>query len=229
MKLKGEKRDDVLTTKGVQDVKENVVTDINANVPLPGASAPRMVSPEAALLFNRSIVAKPLMVPEVCSIHIKNSEYRYRWVNAASQNGRVYMQRKAQGFINATTDDVAVLGGDAVADKGEIRAGDVVLMKIRADLYDAAIKWNMEKSMTLQRARGMYLKGANPDVMSDAAVSRVSVNQEAFNRTGKATNFIPDNPDSLMEGSAMTGGLQAAREQTKQIRDKIQASKAKED
>jgi hypothetical protein len=39
-------------------------TDVNANVSA-GTSVEKFISPEAAILFNKAIVAKPLMVPEV--------------------------------------------------------------------------------------------------------------------------------------------------------------------
>jgi hypothetical protein len=218
----------VLTTQATSQIRENVVTDItdpNANVPIPGTATRRVISPEAALLFNKSVVAKPLAIPEVSSIRIKSTEYKYRWV-FLGQSGQMYTKRKAQGFTNATTDDVEALGGNVTADKGEIRAGDLILMKIRADIYDAAIKYNMEKAFTLQRARGMYLKGASSDVMSDSTPVRASVNSEAFSRTGKASNFIPEDPEALMNASASMGGLELARKQTEELREKVQKSKA---
>jgi hypothetical protein len=218
--------DKVLTTQTAQAARDNIVTDLNANVPMPGAPAQRVISREAALLFNKSVVAKPLMVPEVASVHIKNTEYAYRWV-FLGQSGQMYTKRKTQGFTNATTDDATVLGGDARADNGEIRAGDLILMKIRADIYDAAIKYNMEKALTLQRARGMYMKGNQAmaqDVHSNEVISRGSVAQE--NYRGKADSFIPDNPDGLMEASALMGGVEAARAQTEEIRERVQKDKA---
>jgi hypothetical protein len=214
----------VLTTATTSGIRDNVVTDLNANVPLPDAPKPRVISREAALLFNKSVVAKPLMVPEVSSIRVKNTEYMYRWV-FLGERGQMYTKRKAQGFTNATIEDVEVLGGDCTSDKGEIRAGDLILMKIRGDLYDAAIKYNMERALLMQRARGMYLKGdTSQNVMSDGQASGASIGQENFR--GKASNFIPDNPDALLSSSALNGGLEAAREQETQIREKIAADKA---
>jgi hypothetical protein len=216
----------VLTTADSQSMSANVVTDVNANT-FSDKPAPRaMLSPEAALLFNKSIVARPLMVPEVCSLRIKNTEYRYRWVNNGGRNGSIYMQRRAQGFTNATTDDAEVLVGDAVSDKGSITAGDVILMKIRADLYDAAIKWNMEKANVLARTRGMYLKGASSDVHSDTPVVRESISHEAMAQTGKTSAFIPDNPDAIIAGQSEMN-LAAARKTVSEIRENIKANPTK--
>jgi hypothetical protein len=206
-----------LTTKTSESISQNVVSDPNANTFIP-SNQKRALSPDAAILFDRSIVARPLMVPDVCSLHIKNTDYRYRWVNRLSQGGRFYMQRKSQGFINATPADVQVLGGDAAQDKGEITAGDLILMKIRSDIYDAAMKWNMQKADALTRARGMYLDGASSDVNSDVTAKRVSVANEAFNKNGNAQSFIPDNPDALVDDSIKSGRVNATRKVTDELR-----------
>ncbi len=166
-------------------------------------------------MLNKSVVARPLVTPEVCSIHVKNTEYRYRWVNV-----KLIQMRKAMGFVAATTDDVDVLNIEGVATKDEIRSGDLILMKIRADLYDSHIKWNMQKALTLERARGMYLKDASSDVMSDEVPSRVSVSQEPFSRTGLAKPFIPDNPDAIVDDSISSGRVKKTRETMDALRSK---------
>lgn len=213
----------MLTTANSREVEQNVISDVNANLPAPESSRKKVLSPEAAILFDKSIVARPLMVPEVCSIRVKNLEYRYRWVNFSGRNGAIYMQRKAQGFTNATTDDVEVLGGDTTADNAKITAGDVILMKIRADLYDAAMKYNMQKAQVLQRSRGMYLKGGSGDVNSDAVAEKVSIGNDAHLSGGA---FIPtgkESPDNLLARAA--GDAELARKQTSEIREKIAADK----
>lgn len=209
----------MLTTASADKIRENVVTDVNANLTVE-PNATRQVSREAAILFNKSIVAKPLMAPEVSSIHVKNTEYAYRWVNHDGMKGQFYQKRKAQGFTNATTDDVEVLGGDAAADNGTIRAGDLILMKIRGDLYDAALKYNMQKAALQQRARGMYIDGASSDVMSDSVGKRVSVNAEPFTKSGQAVPFIPDNPEALVNDSVLSGRAEAARKTVDELRAK---------
>lgn len=215
----------MLTTTGAQEIRDHVVTDINANVTLPEGHG-KVLSREAALLFNKSIVARPLMVPEVCSVHIKNTEYMYRWVNNGSMKGQMYMKRRFQGFVDATPEDVDVIGGDVQTDGGKITAGDLVLMKIRGDLYDGAIKSNMEQALRLQRTRGMYLKGASMDVNSDETATRHTVNTDIPEKgRAKAQAFIPDDPDALVASSVLRGDDVVAREQTEQIREKIKADR----
>lgn len=213
-----------LTTSDATKLTSEPVTDVNANTSISSGRA-RQISPEVAILFNKSIVARPLAVPEVCSIRVKNTEYRYRWVNRVAMNGGVYTQRKAQGFTNATKDDVEVLGGDVVAGDGEITAGDLILMKIQADKYDAAIKWNMEKASLLTRARGVYLDGASSDVHSDSQVSRKSVAQEPFLRSGQVKPFIPENADAIVDDSIKSGRVEQTRRTMEELRQGAQSEK----
>lgn len=197
----------MLTTTDASKVSQNVVTDVNANIEVAPSRA-KMISHDAAILFDKSVIARPLAVPEVGSIQVKNTEYRYRWVN---RNGLMYQRRKAQGFVNATTADVNILGGEITADKGEIVAYDVILMKIRADLYDGAMKFNMQKAAAMTAARGMYLDGASSDVNSDSVPKRMSVANEAFTKTGKAVPFIPTNTDQIISESISSGRVEEAR------------------
>lgn len=207
-----------MTTADGTKIGQNIVQDVNANVPSPNQPGQRVVSPEAALLFSKSLVAKPLMAPEVCSLRVKNTEYKYRWVNKLAQHGQFYNMRRSQGFVNATDADVDVLAGDTVADGGSITAGDLILMKIRADLYDGAILYNMKRSLAHQNARGLFIEGGSPDVNSDASPTRQSVAQAPYNRGGLATPFIPDNPDALVEDSIRSGRADKTRRQTEDMR-----------
>lgn len=212
-----------LTTTDGTKLGQNVVSDVNANVAVP-APAERKISREAAILFDKAIIAKPLGVPNVCDVHIKNTEYAYRWVNRDGQGGRIYTQRRAQGFLNATLADADILGGDVTTGDGEIRAGDLILMKIRQDLYDAAIKANMVKASTLANARGFYTEGGSSDVHSDATPSRKTISAEAGARTGQAPAFIPTNADALINDSISSGRV----DETRQVVDSLRKAQAEE-
>lgn len=207
-----------LTSKDAASLGSNPVTDVNGNVAIGNPDAVKHISPEAALLFNKAIIAKPLMAPEVCSLHIKNTEYRYRWVNRDGLGGRIYTQRRAQGFLNATMADVDILNADAQTKDGEIRAGDLVLMKIRADLYDGAIKANMLKAKAYADARGVYAEGGSSDVNSDAVMTRRTVAADPGSRTGLASAFIPTNADSIINESISSGRAEATREVVEGLR-----------
>jgi hypothetical protein len=215
----------VLTTRNSRDIEQNVSSsDVNANVASDKPVARAVLSPEAAIFFNKGIVARPLMTPEVCSIHVKNLEYRYRWVNKSGRNGAIYMQRRAQGFTNATLDDVDVLGGDATATSAEINAGDLILMKIQANVYDAAIKYNMEKAMLLSRARGMYLKNTSSDVNSDVVAERETID---VNKMGA---FIPSagEIEKKLDASMKSGSASEARKSIDEIRERQAKAVTKE-
>lgn len=211
----------MLTTKTASDITANV-TDVNGNIPDGSAIRTRMLSPEAAILFDKSIIARSLATPEVCNIHVKNTEYYYRWVNARANSGQVYMQRKAMGFINATNADVDVLVGDAVATEGEVRSGDLILMKMQFARWAQHIKSNMQKAQVLGNARGLYNKtDASTDVFSDDKPVRASVSEEPFARN-LAKPFIPSNPDSLVDDSINAGRVAGATKTVNKIRENIQ-------
>lgn len=205
-----------LTTAKSKQVSEPV-TDVNGNIPTPAPVTQRYISPEFALLINKSIVARPLMTPEVASIRVKNTEYRYRWCNI---NSFVYTKRKAQGFTNATSDDVDILVGEVTADKGEIRAGDVILMKMQADRYDGAIKANTLEALRRESKRGLYFdENPSTDVFSDDNPKRQTVANEPFSRT-KARPYIPDNADEIIADSISSGRVIDARASVKEIRER---------
>lgn len=212
----------MLTSRGTTDIKDNIVTDVNANVPAPEPTHERKLSYEASLLLNKGLVARPLLTPELASIHVKNPEYRYRWVNFSGRNGAIYSQRKAMGFVNATNEDVDAFSVDVTNAGGEIRAGDLILMKIRADLYDAAIKYNMIQALTLQRVRGVTLEGASTDVWSDDRPKRVSIMEQPFVRQGAVEPYIPATGDieKMVDESVSSGRAERTRKVMREMRDK---------
>jgi hypothetical protein len=200
----------VLTTADSNKIGAAPVTDQNANIAIPSERA-RFISPDLAILMNASVVARPLMTPEVCSIKVKDLTYQYRWVNRDGQGGQIYQQRKSQGFLNATTSDVEILGGDAERRDGEIRAGDLILMKIRKELYEGAMKYNMQRAIALQGARGVFKEGGSTDVMSDAVAETKTIAETPGAVSHKAEPFIPKNVDALLNDSERSGRAEQAR------------------
>jgi hypothetical protein len=165
------------------------------------SQAPGRMTQEAAILMDKAIVARPLSAPEVASIHVKNTEYYYRWVNRLHSNGRVYMERKAMGFTNATTEDVEVLVGDTVSNESEIRCGDVILMKIPFREWAGHVKRSMETAQVLQRMRGVHTKeeDLSGDIFAEGGkASHTSVASDLNN--SKVRPFIPENPDAYLDG-----------------------------
>jgi len=187
---------------------------------------PRKRTVEADILFDKSIVAKPLSAPEVASIHVKRPEYYYRWVNRLHGNGQVYAQRKAMGFCNATTEDVEVLVGDeTISTDTEIRCGDVILMRIPFGQWASHVKRNMITAQQLQAMRGVYNREEelSADVFAEGGKSvsdRGSVGSISKDIKGKVNAFIPDNPDAIMD-SINDEMNNAARETIGEIRKGI--------
>ena len=199
----------MLTTQDSRKISEKVAVDLNANVTLP-PSKPRVISREAALLFDDSVVARALNVPSVCDINPKNLDYAYRWVNRDGVGGQIYQMRLAQGFMNATTEDVEILGGDVQSKDGEIRAGDLVLMKIQAERYDAAIKANMVQAMRLGRTKGAYLKSGSTNVWADEAKSVGTISEEALPAKG-VQQFVPADVKAIVHDSISSGRVDETR------------------
>lgn len=206
-----------LTNDSAQKISENInAGNVNDNIEVERSERVRRLSPEAAILFDKSIIARPLNTPEVCSIHVRNTEYYYRWVAHQALGGRVYMERKAMGFTEATTDDVDILVGDAVANNGQITAGDLILMKLPFHRWAEHVKSNMQKAQTLGNMRGVFMKSTSgdrlpsTDPMSDDKPVRASVSNEPFQR-GMVTNFIPENPDAIINDSIDSGRVEKTR------------------
>jgi hypothetical protein len=188
---------------------------------------PQKISQEAAILLDKSIVARPLSAPEVASIHVKNTEFYYRWVNRLHSNGRVYMERKAMGFVNATNDDVDVLVGDTISTDSEIRCGDVILMKIPFHLWASHVKRNMEVAKVLQSMRGVHNKeeDLSPDVFSEGGRPRHESVKNDLKST-KISSFIPDNPDAFIDGQS-PADTEKVKAQVETLRRKHAAERSK--
>lgn len=189
------------------------------------AAGNRKMTAEAQILFDKSVVARPLSAPEVASIHVKNTECYYRWVNRLHSNGRVYMERKAMGFTNATTDDVDVLVGDTVSSDKEIRCGDVILMKIPYHMWAGHVKRSMQAAEVLQRMRGVHTKEENlsPDVFADESKpSHISVTAEL---KGKVAPFIPADPDAYLDGQK-ADDVERAKQTVSDIRSRHAAERS---
>jgi hypothetical protein len=179
---------------------ETVRTDIRigGNIRLPNG---QLLSEDAQILLDKSIVAKPLGIAPNEAIEIKNTSYRYRWVNRFGQNGAMFAKRKSQGFTLATTADVQPKSVEITNDNGEIRLGDLVMMKIPVERYQQAMKANMERALILQRDKrtlSKYLTNEAGEMPStnvfsdDKVVSHNAASETKVSGPGKyVTNFVP--------------------------------------
>lgn len=192
-----------LTNQMGMNATESVRTDIRpgANVTLPNGV---VLSEDAQILLDKSIAAVPLGVPAAEQLEIKNQAFRYRWVNRSGAGGSLYAKRKTQGFVLASTADVNPLSVDITNDSGEIRMGDLVLMKIPVQRHQQAMKAAMTKALFLQRDK-KYLTNSQGDTPSsnvrsdDVAVGHSVAESEARASEGKyLTNFNPT--ESELEG-----------------------------
>jgi hypothetical protein len=148
------------------------------NVRLPSG---QVLSPEAQIMFSKSIVARKLGAPAGEEIIIKNLTYHYFWGNRTGAGGSRYAKLKSMGYTNATLDDCEPKAVEVSKDQGEIRWGDLILMKIDLGRWMAHEKGKMEHALALQRrTRSYYAQQPNPDVNSDEAPSMTEAqNQQA--------------------------------------------------
>lgn len=166
-----------LTNQTGMTATETIHQDIRpGNRTLPNG---QVLSEDAQILLDKSIIAKPLGIPAQEEIRIKNHNFRYRWVNRLGQGGSWYMRMKMAGWTHASLDDVDPMSVELTEDSGEIRMFDTILMKIPIQKYQSAMKHNMQKALILQRDK-KYLTGQgdrlpSTDVMSDEAVTTHSV------------------------------------------------------
>ncbi len=204
-----------------------VVTGTAQDFAPPAEPRARELTLEARILFDKSIIARPLIMPEAAEIRVKNHDYQYRWVFCGGTRGTEagnynYRKRLAQGYTNATPEDVEVYGPEVAKEDGLIRTYDVVLMKIPCALIFAHYKANMLKAAALMRMRGVWLDGGSSDVFSDGAAKRVSVKQEPFVRASGLKFEIPDDPDRLVEESIKSGRVAKTRAVVDSLRQKPQ-------
>src|SRR5271154_263363 len=78
---------------------------------------------ELAILFDDTIQARPLNLPGIGQVEIKNKEFCYHWVRrpmGPNPDLTRYMQLKTAGFRNATLEDVEPQVNSVNADSTEI-------------------------------------------------------------------------------------------------------------
>ena len=113
---------------------------------------------EGAVLDSDEIVARPLTMPGVNGIKLKNPNIAIRWVECMARGGRNVELRKLAGFVVATPNDVEVPG---IAFKdGVFRNGDVILMKIDRLAYLGSQKASIVAAQQRVSRKGITQKGA---------------------------------------------------------------------
>ena len=112
---------------------------------------------ELAVLFDDTIEARPLNLPGIGQIKIKNTEVCYHWVRrpmGPNPDLTRYMQLKTAGFRNATMEDVDALVNSVNVDETEITCGqDLILMKASPAIYYGAIKAHAKRAMDMTNPR----------------------------------------------------------------------------
>lgn len=141
-------------------------------------------NPELEDLFNPSITARPLHLPQSGQIaEILNTEFTYYWARdfcGSNPNHERVEQLRSEGFVNATTKDVVMKVKDNVKSDNEIRSGDRLLMKCPNAIWKSLRKQqNLDAiNMSYPQARDsqgkpMSLNSLVPGVRSQLSTDNV--------------------------------------------------------
>ena len=162
-----------------------VITSKSIPRPPSAQVKPRGMAPE----LDEAIIARPLQLPDSDNIHLKDKSFEPRWVNFSvgeKESPLRFHQMKAAGFTVVKPDEVE--GGIASSYEtidGKIVNGDVVLMKVKKEVYHGALKWNWEKA---QRRRGMK---AMTDTGKDYIKEDLRATGAPLSQLKKISSFVP--------------------------------------
>src|SRR5208282_676119 len=117
-------------------------------------------SSDLKTLLDPKIEARPLQLPNVGQIGIKNTDYDYYWARlkrGAAPDHTRYLQLKAAGYTKATREDVdPLVNSVTVSDDGEeITCGiDLILMKAHPNVHRGAMKFHQERALNMTNPKG---------------------------------------------------------------------------
>jgi len=149
-------------------------------------------------IFDEAVVARPLGFGDSLKIKVKRHEYAYRWFNRYGAEGTRYSFAKANGFVNATPDDVEVDNEDFVKD-GYIIVGDLILMKMSKSKYLGAIKYNYERAYNLINPKKLSEK-QKAKIIEDVAGNNEAKRQSVTKKVGiyvPPINELDSIPDTM--------------------------------
>jgi hypothetical protein len=170
---------------------------------------PSLWNDELKDLFNPSISARPLHLPESGRIKtVKNKEYMYFLAfdrcGSNARHERVE-QLRAAGWEYATTDDVEMYSADNVKQKNEIRSGDRRLMKIPMQ------RWReIRKAQNLAALDQINPRRANAGPMSVESMTPGMASYAADDESIRASARVSDPNEELRTGQ-ITGNAAIAR------------------
>lgn len=179
----------------------------------PDGIHPSQWSDELQDLFNPSISARPLHLPESTRIkEVKNKQFHYHWAfdrcGSDPRHDRVEKLRGA-GWEYATTADVEMFSKDTEKQKNEIRIGDLRLMKI------PLMRWReIRKAQNLSALEQINPRRASTGPMSLATMTpgmRTYDGDDGDIRAGARISNAAQDVQNITEGGKATGNASVAR------------------
>lgn len=144
---------------------------------------------ELDAIFDSSIIARPLHMPDTLKIKHNNPHYVYRWINFKGQGGQWFQRMLAAGYTPARPDEVESLHPEVQKDDGRIIIGDLMLCKIPRDIYAAVMKHNYQEAVSRVSQKGAVNKaqGEAGRVMNESGAPSNVLNDKVqfFNPTDK--------------------------------------------
>jgi len=142
---------------------------------------------DAAFLFDDNIIARPLTSTGIENVVSKNPALWFKWANCSFQDGFLYEQAKAKGYVNATPVDAEVPG--VVFKDGHFKSMDLILMKIDRNKALGEQKYNVQRAL---RASGSKQDGKTGERVLKEALGGVSEPPELKR---KMSVFTPNEKD----------------------------------
>lgn len=143
-------------------------------------------------ILTDAVVAKDLTIPTYLDLKPVDPIYVFRWVNRKydGDGGNRYEQMRSIGFMNAEIEDVdGKIDPKVTQDSGGIVCGDVILMKIRKDIYYSYLKANIIKSNKLFNRQNVT-KEAHDKGLAQLRQDLSGVDKRLYK--GKLAMYIPN-------------------------------------
>jgi len=171
-------------------------------IPLADFVTPAQVSPKTLNKFaledfmRASVVARPVRLPNNLDVRSKDPNYRLRWVEFKSEDGRRFNDCLNMGFRIAKKEEVVGLNSTLKQDADGIKYNDVVLMIIPCETIDGYYKYNALKALKMVSKSGVAKLAQNvADMELRSGIN--SAGKYANRMKNEISTFVPGERDRI--------------------------------
>ena len=133
--------------------------------------------------MRESVIARPVRLPNNLTVRSKDPQYRLRWVEFKSEDGRRYNDCCNMGFRNAKPEEVVGLNTTLKVQPDGIKYNDVILMIIPCETLDGYYKYNALRALKMVSQKGSAKIAAaegNAQLRQGMADAGINPNSRAF-------------------------------------------------